>query len=57
MSLKRSYPRQSANARRGYRIHPSSFVLSILFHAVVVAGLLLIPLVSPEEQAYKQADL
>ena len=28
---------------RGYRIRPTSFVLSILFHVVVVTGLLLLP--------------
>ncbi len=54
MSLKLRIRGNPRSARRGYRIHPSSFVLSILFHAVVVAGLLLIPLVSPEEQAYKR---
>ncbi len=35
--------------RRGYRIRPSSFVLSILFHAVVVAGLLILPSRNSEE--------
>jgi len=29
--------------KRGYRIRPSSFVVSILFHVVVVAGLLFLP--------------
>jgi len=36
---------------RGYRIQPSSFVLSILFHVVVVTGLLLLPQVQSVDRA------
>ncbi len=40
----RSSPGSPRSAiKRGYRIHPSSFVLSILFHVAVVTGLLLMP--------------
>jgi hypothetical protein len=39
---------------RGYRIRPGSFVLSILFHVVVVAGLLSLPRGNSEEQAHKR---
>jgi hypothetical protein len=45
MSLKikvRSSVRRPAIAR-GYRVHPTSFVLSIAFHVVVVTGLVLLP--------------
>ncbi len=54
MSLKLRISGNPRSAPRGYRIHPTSFVLSILFHAVVVAGLLLIPRGNPEEQAHKR---
>jgi hypothetical protein len=37
---------------RGYHIHPSSFVFSILFHVVVVTGLLLLPTFEPEDQTH-----
>jgi Gram-negative bacterial TonB protein C-terminal len=46
--------RNSSRAPRGYRIHPRSFVLSILFHAVAVGGLLLLPHVDSEDQAHKR---
>jgi hypothetical protein len=37
---------------RGYRIHPTSFILSIVFHIVVVTGLILVPNVEPKDQAH-----
>jgi hypothetical protein len=37
---------------RGYHIHPSSFVFSILFHVVVVTGLLLLPTFEPEDRTH-----
>ena len=37
---------------RGYRIHPTSFILSIGFHVVVVSALLLMPHVESQEQAH-----
>jgi hypothetical protein len=57
MSLKirfRSAPGPVPSARsRGYRIRPTSFVLSIAFHVVVVSGLLLLPHVeSSQDQAH-----
>ena len=39
---------------RGYRIQPTSFIFSILFHVVVVTGLLFLPNVSPDSQADKK---
>lgn len=36
---------------RGYRIRPTSFIFSILFHVVVVTGLLLVPHVESVERA------
>jgi hypothetical protein len=44
-------PRRSA-VMRGYRIHPTSFILSILFHVVVVSGLLFLPHVESEDRAH-----
>ncbi len=41
-------PKRSAVAR-GYRIRPTSFILSILFHVVVVTGLVLVPNVESSE--------
>ncbi len=35
-------PRRPAIAR-GYRVHPTSFIYSIVFHVVIVTGLLLMP--------------
>jgi hypothetical protein len=43
-------PVRSATAR-GYRIRPTSFIFSILFHVVVVTGLLLVPRVESEDRA------
>jgi len=54
MSLKVRIRNTPGRARRGYRVQPTSFVLSILFHAVVVAGLLLMPRADSEEQAHKR---
>jgi hypothetical protein len=45
---------KSDRSPRGYRVRPSSFVLSILFHAVVVGGLLLLPRTDSEERAHKR---
>jgi hypothetical protein len=56
MSLKvkvRTAPTRSAFGR-GYRIHPISFVLSIVFHVVVVTGLVLMPHVESQEQAHNR---
>ena len=39
---------------RGYRIHPTSFILSIVFHVVAVSGLLLLPHVESQDQAHKK---
>jgi hypothetical protein len=36
---------------RGYRIHPTSFIFSILFHVAVVTGLILLPPPESREQA------
>jgi hypothetical protein len=54
MSLKVRIRHNSSPAPRGYRIHPSSFVLSILFHVVAVGGLLLIPHVTVERQRHER---
>jgi hypothetical protein len=54
MSLKVRIRHNSSPAPRGYRIHPSSFVLSILFHVVAVGGLLLIPHVTVERQTHER---
>jgi hypothetical protein len=54
MSLKVRIRSNPGSPRRGYRTHPSSFVLSILFHAVVVGGLLLLPRGNSEDQAHKR---
>jgi hypothetical protein len=43
-------PARSALAR-GYRIQPTSFILSIVFHVVVVTGLLLMPHADSKNQA------
>jgi hypothetical protein len=40
---------------RGYRIRPTSFVLSILFHVVVVTGLLLLPSVEPADRTHSNS--
>ncbi len=39
---------------RGYRIHPTSFILSIVFHVVAVSGLLLLPRHETADQAHKR---
>jgi len=56
MSLKIRVRTSSATPRsaltRGYRIRPTSFVLSILFHVVVVSGLLLLPHIESQDQAH-----
>jgi hypothetical protein len=39
---------------RGYRIRPTSFVLSILFHVTIVTGLLLLPHIESEDQAHSK---
>src|SRR5580658_3521431 len=57
MSLKIRVRRKPGSSMRGYRIRPSSFVLSILFHAVVVGGLLSLPRGNSEEQAHKRRPL
>jgi hypothetical protein len=54
MSLKIRVRINSGSSLRGYRIQPSSFVLSILFHAVAVGGLLLLPRGRSEEQAHRR---
>lgn len=58
MSLKIRVRTSSGPARsmigRGYRIRPSSFVFSILFHVVVVSGLLFLPHIESEDQAHKK---
>jgi hypothetical protein len=54
MPLKVRIRNNSETSPRGYRPRPSSFVLSILFHAVVVGGLLLLPRMDSEEQAHKR---
>jgi Gram-negative bacterial TonB protein C-terminal len=54
MSLKVRIRKNPAMVPRGYRIRPGSFVLSILFHAVVVAGLLVLPRGNFDEQAHKR---
>lgn len=43
-----------AGIARGYRIHPTSFILSIVFHVVAVSGLLLLPHVETRDQADKK---
>ncbi len=43
MPLKVRIRSSRPRSRRGYRIRPRSFVLSTLFHAAVVGGLLLLP--------------
>ena len=56
MSLKIRVRTTSGSPRsaltRGYRIHPTSFVLSILFHVVVVSGLLLLPHIESQDRAH-----
>jgi len=42
----------SRSAARGYRIRPTSFILSIVFHVVVVTGLLLVPHVESQDRAH-----
>jgi hypothetical protein len=42
-------PNRSALAR-GYRIRPTSFILSIIFHVVVVTGLLVLPRVTSADR-------
>jgi hypothetical protein len=54
MSLKVRIRSNSEKPSRGYRIRPSSFVLSILFHAVVVGGLLVLPRVDSEERTHRR---
>ncbi len=39
---------------RGYRIRPTSFILSIVFHVVAVSGLLLLPHVESEDPAHNK---
>jgi hypothetical protein len=52
MSLKVRIRTSPGGSRRGYRIRPSSFVLSILFHALAVTGLLLMPRGRPRDPAH-----
>ena len=56
MSLKIRVRNAAGSSRstlaRGYRIQPTSFILSIVFHVVVVTGLLLLPHVESEDQAH-----
>ncbi len=54
MSLKIRIRKNPGKSLRGYRIRPGSFVLSILFHAVVVGGLLLLPRGNSEERARRR---
>lgn len=54
MSLKVRVRTNSGRAPRGYRVHPSSFVLSIAFHTVVIAGLLVLPRGNSQEKAHKR---
>ena len=54
MSLKVRIRHKPGGSGFGYRIHPSSFVLSILFHVAVVTGLLLMPRGNPEERDHKR---
>src|SRR6202034_201580 len=44
-------PARSAGAR-GYRVQPTSLVLSILFHVAVVTGLLLLPSVESVDRTH-----
>ena len=53
MSLKIRFIK-SGSASRGYRVQPTSFVLSIVFHAVVVGGLLLLPHSGFTDQSHKR---
>jgi hypothetical protein len=53
MRVRTGSPNRSASAR-GYRIRPTSFVLSIVFHVMVVIGLLLLPQVEPQDQAHNK---
>jgi len=43
-----------AEVRRGYRLRPTSFALSIIFHVVLVAGLLLLPRVEYDDQTHNK---
>ncbi len=54
MSLKVRIRNNSSKPPYGYRIRPGSFVLSILFHVVVVTGLLLIPHMDSPERAHNR---
>ncbi len=45
---------KSGSAPRGYRVQPTSFVLSILFHTVVVGGLLLLPHSDFTDQSHRR---
>lgn len=51
----RKGPRRLGLAR-GYRIQPTSFIFSILFHVVVVGALLLLPQISQDNDAAKSSD-
>ena len=53
MSLKVRIRSNPDSPRRGYRIRPGSFVLSILFHVAVVTALLLAPHVDSKERVSK----
>ena len=53
MSLKVRIRGNPDGLRRGYRIRPGSFVLSILFHVAVVSALLLAPHVDSKERVSK----
>jgi hypothetical protein len=46
-----------SNFGRGYRIRPTSFIFSIVFHVVVVTGLLLLPHVESEGQAHNNKPI
>jgi len=57
MSLKirvRTSRSKRSTVARGYRIRPTSFILSIGFHVLVVTGLLLLPHVQSAVEAHKK---
>src|SRR5271166_423546 len=54
MSLKVRIRHKPGGPGAGYRVQPSSFGLSILFHAAVVTGLLLLPPGASEQQDRKR---
>ncbi len=54
MSLKVRIRHKPGGTGAGYRIQPTSFVLSILFHVAVVTGLLLMPRGASQDQDRKR---